>query len=142
MSKPERYPDEVRHAIELARKGLQRDQVTITRELLDNHAAAALLANYIDERIDKQDELLERLRQQAVGSAESTYSKGKLAEADEGDLAMAVGSDPASGLVRIDFGKPVRWLQMEAPEAVELIQTLIKHTRAVATEPFSISIDP
>jgi hypothetical protein len=54
------------------------------------------------------------------------HSKGKIKEDDEGDLKLAVGVDPNSLNVIIDFGYPVAWIGMSPDNAVDLASVLIK----------------
>lgn len=53
---------------------------------------------------------------------------------DEGALRMGVGYDAANGLVRLDFGKPVAWLALPPPEAMELAKLLLKQAGAKTVE--------
>jgi hypothetical protein len=45
---------------------------------------------------------------------------------DEGGLRMGVAFDPVNELVRLDFGKPVAWLALPPPEAIELAKLLMR----------------
>lgn len=80
----------------------------------------------------------QRFQDQVDRRAQRSWSEGRTGPSDDGDLAFAIGSDPATGLVRVDFGKPVEWIGMPAQQAVELAQALIKHARAVSKEPIRI----
>ena len=53
---------------------------------------------------------------------------------DEGELRMAVARDTVNGLVRLEFGKPVAWLALPPPEAMELAKLLLKHAGAKTVE--------
>lgn len=56
------------------------------------------------------------------------FPRGHAALDDQGELSLKVGS--AGGTVRIDFGKPVRWLGMGATEARGLAELLLQHAEA------------
>jgi hypothetical protein len=81
-----------------------------------------------------------RFSDQVAGRAKRTWSDGRLGATDDGDLAFAVGPHPEHELVVIDFGKPVEFVSMPPQQAIELAQTLIKHARAMATMPISITL--
>lgn len=83
---------------------------------------------------------MQRFSDQVAGRAERSWSDGRLGATDDGDLAFAVGPHPEHELVVIDFGKPVEFVSMPPQQAVELAQALIKHARAIATEPVKISL--
>lgn len=53
---------------------------------------------------------------------------------DQGGLRMGVGFDAVNGLVRLDFGKPVAWLALPPPEAMELAKLLLKRAGAKKVE--------
>ena len=58
--------------------------------------------------------------------ATGEHPKGKLREDDEGALKLAVGVDPNTLNVIIDFGTPVAWLGMTPDDATDLAAVLIK----------------
>lgn len=58
--------------------------------------------------------------------ATGKFPEGKLDDSDEGELQLAVTYDPATDLVRIEFGKPVAWLAMEPLQAVRFANAVIK----------------
>lgn len=53
------------------------------------------------------------------------FPKGKIAEDDEGELSLAVGTK--NGVVIIDFGTPVKWFGLPPKKARELAIVLMKH---------------
>lgn len=59
--------------------------------------------------------------------ATGQYPRGQLTHADEGEIQFAIGSDPRTGKVIIDFGKPVAWLGMDAADAERLAAKLLEH---------------
>lgn len=82
----------------------------------------------------------ERLQQQLDGRAQRTWSEGRIGPDDDGDIALAIGSDPDKELVIIDFGKEVTWLAMPPQQAVEIAQMLIKHARTISKSPLTINL--
>lgn len=56
--------------------------------------------------------------------ATGNFPEGKLNEADEGELSMAVAI--RDGKVIVDFGKPVVWFGMDAKQATGLGRLLIE----------------
>lgn len=79
-----------------------------------------------------------RFNDQLEGRAKREWSDGRIGPEDDGDLAFAVGTHPERELVVIDFGKPVEFIAMPPQQAIDLAQALIKHARAIATEPVRI----
>ena len=59
--------------------------------------------------------------------ATGKFPDGKLAPGDEGEVQFAVGHDPDTGYVFIDFGKPVQWLSFPPDVAVNFAAMLLKH---------------
>ena len=57
------------------------------------------------------------------------FPRGKLSQDDEGEIQFGISSDPAQGLVRIDFGKPVAWLACPPELAEQMAGLLIKHAK-------------
>lgn len=84
---------------------------------------------------ERQSELLRMLQEQKDAVAKRRWPEGRLNGDDDGELAFGIGPDETGKLVKIDFGKPVTWTAMPPQQAIELAQLLIKHARAVATEP-------
>lgn len=66
--------------------------------------------------------------------ATGQFPQGKLDDTDEGALRMGVAYDKLSGIVRVDFGKPVAWLGLPPPEACQLAQLLLRHAGAKKVE--------
>ncbi len=62
--------------------------------------------------------------------ATGNFPHGKLNKHDEGELRLAVAWDNEAGLVRIEFGKPVAWLGLYPPEAIEFARLILKHAGA------------
>jgi hypothetical protein len=58
--------------------------------------------------------------------ATGQFPYGKQDDTDEGQLATAIGIDPKSGVIQIEFGKPVAWLSLPAVEARKLAAILIE----------------
>ena len=67
--------------------------------------------------------------------ATGNFPQGKLNEADEGELQLAVGAKP--GKVIIDFGKSVKWIGME-PEGARQFAVFVMNraNEADEQEPF------
>lgn len=63
--------------------------------------------------------------------ATGNFPHGSMGPGDEGEIAMAVGSDPDKGVVFIDFGKQVRWFGMEPAQVDGLCELLQKHKAAI-----------
>lgn len=55
--------------------------------------------------------------------ATGKFPLGKLDEADEGELLLAVSR--VGDNVRIDFGKPVAWLAMPSEQAIGLARLIV-----------------
>jgi hypothetical protein len=59
--------------------------------------------------------------------ATGDFPQGKLNDHDEGGLKIGVAYDKLDGIVRVEFGKPVAWLGLPPPEAIELGKLLLRH---------------
>jgi hypothetical protein len=59
--------------------------------------------------------------------AKGTFSQGQLNDSDEGDLVLSVAYDKLDGVVRVEFGKPVAWLGLPPPQAIEFAKLLLRH---------------
>ena len=64
--------------------------------------------------------------------ATGQFPRGKLDPSDEGELRLKVASD--GPIVRIEFGKPVAWLGLYQPEAIELARLILKHAGVTKIE--------
>jgi len=64
-----------------------------------------------------------------VVGATGKFPQGKLNDDDEGELRMAIAYDKVDGIVRLEFGKPVKWLGLPPPEAIQLAEKLLWHAR-------------
>lgn len=60
--------------------------------------------------------------------ATGEFPEGKLDETDEGGLVFSVSH--TTGLVRVDFGKPVAWLAFPPEVAFALATKLVEHAKA------------
>lgn len=59
--------------------------------------------------------------------ATGKFPEGKLAEHDEGEIRMAVGSK--NGKIVIEFGTSVKWIGMNKEQALALAHSLIDHLK-------------
>jgi hypothetical protein len=57
------------------------------------------------------------------------FPRGKLNEADEGELGFSVGQE--KGQVRIDFGSPITWFAMPPDLALQFATSIAKHATAL-----------
>lgn len=62
--------------------------------------------------------------------ATGSFPQGHISDDDQGGLRMAVGFDKLDGIVRVEFGKPVAWLGLPPPEAIQLAHLLLRHAAA------------
>ncbi len=63
--------------------------------------------------------------------ATGDFPQGQLNDDDQGGIRMAVAYDKLYGIVRVEFGKPVAWLGLPPPQAVELAKLLLRHAGAI-----------
>lgn len=68
-------------------------------------------------------------------SKEPYYPHGKKYEDDEGELAIRIAVDPAAGVVRIDFGKPIQWIALEPAQALGLAELIARKASALLVPP-------
>ena len=87
----------------------------------------ALCFEGVWDAIDPQALLEFKPWNKRVLGATGAFPEGVLNEDDEGELRMGVAYDPQSGLVNVNFGKPVAWLALPPENAVALAKTLLKH---------------
>lgn len=57
--------------------------------------------------------------------ASGEFPSGKLNEADESELTLAISSDKTAGKVLVQFGKSIKWIGMDAVQARGLAALLI-----------------
>ena len=62
--------------------------------------------------------------------ATGKFPDGKISDDDEGELTLGVAYDKVDGLVRIEFGKPVAWLALDPPAAIQFAETILRKARA------------
>lgn len=62
--------------------------------------------------------------------ATGRFPEGKLNLGDEGELRVIIGEKDDT--VIVDFGTPVVWIGVTAPQAVEMAERLIAKARVVA----------
>jgi hypothetical protein len=58
--------------------------------------------------------------------ATGRFPYGQADETDEGELQFAITADPANGIVRVAFGKPIAWLGLPSSIARVLAAALIE----------------
>jgi hypothetical protein len=61
------------------------------------------------------------------------FPEGKLCSNDRGEIIFGVAHDPVTAKVIVEFGTPVTWLGLNAAQAMELANSLLKHARDVRT---------
>jgi hypothetical protein len=62
------------------------------------------------------------------------FPQGHLSDDDEGELKIAIAYDGLDGIVRVEFGKPVAWLGLPPPEAIEFAKLLLRKAGAKKIE--------
>ena len=60
--------------------------------------------------------------------ATGEFPQGKLNDYDEGAVRIGVAYDKLDGIVRVEFGKPVAWLGLPPPEAINFAKLLLKNS--------------
>lgn len=66
--------------------------------------------------------------------ATGSFPQGQLSDDDQGGLRMGVAYDKLNGIVRLEFGKPVAWLGLPPPQAIELGKLLMMNAGAKKIE--------
>lgn len=54
------------------------------------------------------------------------FPYGKMNPSDQGELTVAVAADPALGVIKFMFGKPVAWLALPVGHARQLAKVLLE----------------
>lgn len=57
--------------------------------------------------------------------ATGQFPQGKINDDDEGELRLGVAYDKLDGIVRVEFGKPVAWLGLPPPQAIQFAQMIL-----------------
>jgi hypothetical protein len=68
------------------------------------------------------------------------YPEGKLGPDDDGRLEMAITHTENPPRILVRFGEPTDWIGLTAKDAVALAQLLIRHARAISTDPIEIKL--
>lgn len=63
--------------------------------------------------------------------ATGQFPFGKSDPADEGELRLALATDFAQGVIRVDFGKPVAWVAIPPTAATAFALELLKRAQAI-----------
>jgi hypothetical protein len=66
--------------------------------------------------------------------ATGTFPQGVLNDDDQGALKIGVARDKKTGLVHLEFGKPIAWTAFPPEMAVHLARMLLKHAGAKKVE--------
>jgi hypothetical protein len=66
--------------------------------------------------------------------ATGKFPQGQLSDDDEGELCLGISYDDLNGIVRVDFGKPVAWLGLPPPQAIEFALLILKKAGAQHVE--------
>jgi hypothetical protein len=74
-----------------------------------------------------QDPEAQRAMSEAMREIFGEYPDGKLNVNDEGALAVVVGNEKGSVVIR--FPKPVAWIGFTPDQAIDIAQSLITHAR-------------
>lgn len=59
------------------------------------------------------------------------FPLGKCDPDDEGELAMAIGSNMSAKLVEIAFGKKIAWIKLPPDEARGFAELILKHANEI-----------
>ena len=62
-----------------------------------------------------------------LGASKPKFPNGRLSEEDEGELAFAIATDRAKGVVVVRFTKPVDWIGLDKQSALALANMIIEH---------------
>ena len=66
--------------------------------------------------------------------ATGKFPEGKVSDSDEGELRLGVARDELNGIVQVNFGKPVAWLGMSPPDAIDFAKAILKAAGAKRIE--------
>jgi len=94
-----------------------------------NRKALADFADTMKNNPDKKklDELLKQSAAEEKLGATGEFPRGQISERDEGQLKMAVSSDPKTRTVILNFGKRIEWIGFSPEEARGLARILLNH---------------
>jgi hypothetical protein len=71
-----------------------------------------------------REEIIAYLEMEEKVGATGDFPDGKSQENDEGEIRLAVTTNVKKGLIGMDFGKPVAWMQFSAKDARNLAAVL------------------
>lgn len=78
------------------------------------------MAHHSERLTTELEEAAERLKLGATGN----YPQGKLNDADEGEIQVAIAADTKEGKVLINFGTPVSWIGFDFGQAIAIANSL------------------
>lgn len=93
-------------------------------------------ADYV-EALEAAIDWLEHEREGAVYApdvevgATGEYPRGRLEPDDEGELQLGIAADPENGVVRVAFGKGVKWLAFSADDVGRFCALLMHKAQEV-----------
>jgi hypothetical protein len=58
--------------------------------------------------------------------ATGDFPQGQLSDDDQGGIKIGIAYDKIDGIVRVEFGKPIAWLGLPPPQAIELARYMLK----------------
>lgn len=62
------------------------------------------------------------------------FPRGKMNDADQGELKIAIGIDWSTKLIVMNFGAPVTWLALDRHQAAEIAGNLIDRATMLQEE--------
>lgn len=82
-------------------------------------------------------EAQQRMLNEFLGNAKPRFPNGQLNPDDQGELAFAVGIDPAKKVVVLRFSKAVDWIGLGREETLHLCNLLIEKAAQLPNKPES-----
>lgn len=88
-----------------------------------------------DQPTPAQDAAATRLLNELLGKARREWPSGRISADDDGVAAVAVAADPAHGVVRVAFAKPINWIGLRPSDARKLIDMLYVALQKLESRP-------
>lgn len=83
------------------------------------------MAHHAEDLPIDMKELADAMKLGATGR----FPLGKLNNADEGELSLAIGAE--NGKVVMNFGKKCSWIGFSPEQAIDIASTLIRHANNI-----------
>jgi len=72
----------------------------------------------------EEQQAINRMLEEFLGSAKPSFPQGKISPTDEGELSFAISLDLSKQAVVVRFAKPVDWIGLDKKSALHMAELL------------------